>query len=56
MAIANHRPVRSANRCSAHAHAKLAISAANITTNHAGLMVSRSGQAENTFRSEGHKT
>ena len=56
VAIANHLAVRSASRWSAHAHAKLAISAANITTNHPGWIVSRSGHAENTFRSDGHST
>ena len=56
VAIANHFPVRSARRCSAHAHAKLAISATNITTNHAGLIVSRSGHAAKTFSSDGHNT
>jgi hypothetical protein len=53
--MANHSRVRSAMAMSAHAQTKLAHSAATMTANHAGLIVSSCGDAENNLRRLGYR-
>ncbi len=55
VAIASHRLVPRAMRTSAHWQAKLAPSAAIMTTIQIGLIVNSCGQAENSFSSPGQR-